>query len=177
MPLKPLDLITSLHLAVRDESEWTIQELATALELSLSETKASVDRNLAAGILAPGVHAKAKPTVVRAALLEFLAHGVRYVYFATPGRVARGLPTGRSAPPLSDLIQAGTDPPLVWPDPLGDIRGQAVDPLFRSAPKIARKDPAMYALLALVDGIRCGSTRERKLAFGELELRLLHAQG
>lgn len=110
---------------------------------------------------------------MRAALLEFLVHGVRYAFFAEPGRIGRGVPTGRSAPPLVDRIQPGSDPPLVWPDPAGELRGQTVEPLYRSAPAIARKDPELYALLALVDGLRCGSARERALAAGELEARIV----
>ncbi|WP_145069740.1 hypothetical protein [Engelhardtia mirabilis] len=161
-----MDIVTALYLAG--------QELATALELSLSETKASVDRGVAAGILGPGVQPKAKPSVIRGALLEFLTHGARYAYFVSPGRVGRGLPTGRSAPPLSDLDQPGSDPPLVWADPDGEVRGQVIEPLYRTVPAIARKDPAMYELLALVDGVRCGATRERGLAVAELERRRLH---
>ncbi|MEO0651507.1 MAG: hypothetical protein AAFZ65_12600 [Planctomycetota bacterium] len=159
------------------EPRWTFAQLSEALGLSLSETKASVDRALEAGLLGPPLDRSAKPAPVRAALCDFLVHGVRYAFYATPGRVVRGMPTGRSAPPLSELVQAGSAPPLVWPDPEGTVRGQAVEPLYRTAPFVARQDVETYALLALVDGIRCGAKREIELAARELRGRLLDGLG
>jgi hypothetical protein len=41
-------------------------------------------------------------------------------------------------------------------------------------PDAARSDPKLYELLALVDAIRVGRARERKLAESELEKRLAH---
>jgi hypothetical protein len=60
----------------------------------------------------------------------------------------------------------------VWPDPEGEVRGEELRPLYRSAPGAARKDPALYELLALVDAIRGGRARERNLAVEELKGRL-----
>jgi hypothetical protein len=65
------------------------------------------------------------------------------------------------------------DEPLpVWPDPQGEVRGAAFSPLYKSAPKAARADPALYELLVLVDAIRGGLARERKIAISKLNARL-----
>jgi hypothetical protein len=53
---------------------------------------------------------------------------------------------------------------LVWPDARGNTKGQAIQPLFKSATFAVRQDPKMYALLALVDAIRVGHPREANLA-------------
>lgn len=175
MPLKPLDLMVGLSLTLRKEPVWTYAELGEQLGLSASEANKAVERCLQAGLLSPGASEGAKPTPVRAALMEFLAHGVRYAFSARPGRQVRGTPTAHSAPPLSDRIRAGDEPAYVWPDPEGTHRGQAIEPLYSSAPGAARRSPALHELLALTDAIRCGRSRERALAIEELHKRLIES--
>ena len=51
------------------------------------------------------------------------------------------------------------------------MRGVTFEPLHKSAPAAARKDPALYELLALIDAVRDGRVRERKLAEKELSTR------
>ncbi len=86
--------------------------------------------------------------------------------------MTRGMPTAWAAPPLSEQIAAGDEPPPVWPDPEGEARGIAFEPLYRSAPKAAKRDRALYEMLALVDALRDGRARERQLAAKELKARL-----
>ena len=64
-------------------------------------------------------------------------------------------------------------PPPVWPDEEGTLRGQALYPLYPSAPLAARRDPRLYELLVLVDAIRMGNMREQQLAEDLLKERLL----
>ncbi|VAW78000.1 hypothetical protein MNBD_GAMMA15-805 [hydrothermal vent metagenome] len=71
-----------------------------------------------------------------------------------------------------DLFVSSNEPPPVWPDPEGEVRGIAFSPLYKSAPKAARADPEFYELLVLVDGIRAGRARERDIASKELRARL-----
>ncbi len=84
------------------------------------------------------------------------------------------MPTAYAAPPLSEHISSEDLPP-VWPDPDGTVRGLALEPLYRTAPQAAKADPKLYQLLALVDALRMGRARERKLAEDELKQRLSHA--
>ena len=110
---------------------------------------------------------------VRQALLEFLVHGLRYVFPPKLGPLGRGMPTGRAALPLSRLMARDEEPPPVWPDPEGKVRGLTLQPLYPSVPKAARQDRSLYELLSLVDSLREGRARERKLAEAELTRRLL----
>lgn len=43
-------------------------------------------------------------------------------------------------------------------------RGPEIAPIFHSAPKAASNDECLYPLLALVDALRTGKARERKMA-------------
>ncbi len=167
MPLLQQDLYVVLQLAaLRDEEPTTYSDLASRLHLSPSRVHAGVQRAIAAGLLDAGRRVR------RRALLEFLFHGVRHAFFANRGSIARGMPTAHAAPPLVELIS--DDGPIpVWPDSEGAARGESIEPLHPSAPRAAREQSVLYELLALVDALRIGRARERKLAMEELEQRIL----
>ena len=61
----------------------------------------------------------------------------------------------------------------MWPSAKGKQKGQAIQPLYRSVPEAALNDAKLHEMLALVDAIRVGSARERKLAVVELKKRIL----
>lgn len=82
--------------------------------------------------------------------------------------MARGLPTGTSAPPLADRLVSRDAIPLVWPDRTGTVRGESLEPMYPGAPKAASRDPKLYALLAVTDALRAGSARERDVAASAL---------
>jgi hypothetical protein len=108
-------------------------------------------------------------------LLEFLVHGVKYAYPPERGPLTRGIPTGYAAAPLKSLITQPDEPPPVWPDPEGQVRGYALAPLYRSVPKAVGRDPRLHELLALVDAVRDGRAREREMAVKELSRQLAGA--
>lgn len=164
--LLPQDIVVALKIALAGRQH-TYAELAHALEMSASQVHGAVERCDAAGLLVKdGMKAKTS------AILEFAIHGVKYVYPPERLPVQRGLPTAHSAAPLKDLIVAAE--PIVWPDPRGEVRGEALAPIHRSVPGAARKDEKLYQALALVDAIRAGRTRERKLAEDLLKKLLSH---
>jgi len=70
------------------------------------------------------------------------------------------------------------DLPPVWPWPEGNTRGIGLEPLYKSVPRAALRDPNLYQFLALVDAIRDGRARERKIAERDLvhRLRATHGQ-
>jgi hypothetical protein len=109
---------------------------------------------------------------LRASAEEFLLHGLKYVFPPKRGEVTRGVPTSYAAPPLDKRIAPGTELPPVWPLADGRQRGVALEPLHRSAPAAALRDRTLYELLALIDAVREGRARERKLAKDELIHRL-----
>jgi hypothetical protein len=118
---------------------------------------------------------KDKPNI--SALEEFLLHGMKYAFPAEHGEVTRGVPTSYAAEPLRSEISPSNDLPPVWPWPNGDTRGVGLEPLYKSAPMAALRDPVLYEFLALVDALRDGRARERNLAGRDLVKRLRAVHG
>jgi hypothetical protein len=168
MIAKSLDVVVLLKLISKPEKV-TYSELSKELFISASEIHAAVQRSITAGLIFEGTR---EPR--RRALEDYLLHGVAYAFPAVPGRVSRGVPTAYAAPPLSQQISPDNLPP-VWADPDGTVKGYAIEPLYGSVTSAIKKDQALYELLALVDTLRIGRARERKLAEEELKLRLSHA--
>ena len=165
---KSLDVVVLLKLLLEPHKR-SYADLSKDLGISASEIHAAVRRSIAAGLLD-----EASRTPLRKPLQDYLLHGVRYAFPAKPGPLVRGTPTAHAAPPLSEQIHAEDIPP-VWPDPEGTVRGYAVEPLYASVPKATRSDSRLYELLALVDALRVGRSRERKLAEEDLNKKLNHA--
>ena len=163
--MRPHDILVLLKIAAKGAQSWYMKDLAMELGISGSEVSESINRSVFAGLLAQD-----KSRLMQAALLEFLEHGLRYVYPQQPGALVRGLPTAHSALPLHDLIQS--EEPYVWPYGKGNVRGQAIEPLHPNVPNACLKDPDFYALVALCDALRVGRARERQLAVQELKARI-----
>ena len=162
MELKPQDLLVLLKAVAHPDKTWTYVGLGEALSMSPSETHASVNRAIVCGLARAKQRGKWK--IHRPALLEFLLHGVRYVWPAIPGPTTRGIGTSYSIEPLASHIHASPNDVLVWAHPLGNLCGPSISPIYRTAPKAAQIDPVLHQLLALVDALRTGRARERMLA-------------
>ena len=167
MIARSLDIVVLLKL-ILEGGRRTYAQLSKELGMSASEVHAAVRRGVEAGLIDPSSRMP-----LRKPLEEYLLHGVRYAFPAKRGSLARGIPTGHAAPPLAAQISSNDLPP-VWPDPDGKVKGYALEPLYSSVPKAAKSSPRLYELLALVDAIRDGRARERKLAEDELRKRLSH---
>ena len=166
--LKPQDIVAILKVHSLQKASGTYSTLAQSLGMSASEVHAALSRCEAAGL-----YNGENRRILKQALLEFLVHGLRYVFYAQPGPLSRGLPTAHSAEPLKSKLVASPSEVYVWPDPQGVVRGQAIAPLYRSVPQAANNDPELYALLSLIDALRVGRVREQRLAVGELEKRIV----
>jgi hypothetical protein len=165
--IKPQDIVILLKLVVLGDGHWRHVDLAESLGLSQGEISFALDRCKTAGFID-----SSKKKILKSALLEFLVHGLKYTFPAKPGPIFRGVPTAHSAPPLSKTIVASENDRYVWPWDEGKVRGQAIEPLYYNAPLAAKNDCKLYELLALVDAIRAGRTREQAIALRELEARL-----
>ena len=163
---KSQDIVIALKLCLGGARR-SYAELGQELGMSASEVHAAVRRLGEARLVDPETQ-----EIRRAALRNFLVHGVPYSFPASPKEVTRGMPTAWAAPVLSGKISASEQIPPVWPDPEGSVQGASVQPLYGSVPGAARRDPALYDLLALVDALRIGRARERNLAEKELTHRL-----
>ena len=167
MILKPQDIFIMLKLVVWDGPEWSYPALSHELSMSASEVHAGIKRAVAAKLM--DMHRKIP---VKSNLLEFLIHGVKYAYPPDRGGLTRGIPTSYAAQPLKELIMQPDEPPPVWPDSEGQVRGYEFSPLYSSVPHACKVDPKLYELLALVDAIRDGRARERKIAIKEIQSRI-----
>lgn len=161
MPLKPQDIMVVLKLSTYQRKRPPMSMIAADLNMSPSEIHAAIKRLRQARLL-HGAELQEKPNL--SALQEFLLHGVKYAFPAEHGQVTRGLPTSFAASPLKEEIASGDELPPVWPWRDGETRGIALEPLYKTAPAAALRDPVLYELLALVDAVRDGRARERKIA-------------
>jgi hypothetical protein len=173
--LKPQDICVLLKIVALEGTPWSYSQLAYELGMSASEVHAGVKRAAEASLMRLE---EGWGTPDPEALEELLVHGLKYVFAPVRGGLARGTPTSFAAPGLSALPGLGTllarsdEPPPVWPDEEGEVRGYEFSPLYKSVPFAARRDAKLYELLALVDAIRGGSTEEREAATRELRARL-----
>jgi DNA-binding Lrp family transcriptional regulator len=156
--LKPQDVLVLLRLA-GETRPWSFQQLSQELGMSVSEVHAALKRAEESKLY----NAK-KRQVQRESLLEFAVHGIPYVYPAKRLARAYGVPTAYSAEPLRKMVVTDHDDLLVWPHPDGEQFGDAVEPLYPSAPEAARRNGSLHRRLALVDALRIGRVRERKMA-------------
>jgi hypothetical protein len=166
--LRPIDVVVALHLGLRPEEKYA--SLARSLGIGLSAAHRSVKRLASSGLVLP--HRRASS---RKPLLEFLIHGVPYAFYPVTGPESPGVPTAYSGPPLAEQIVS--ERPIVWPSARGWTRGDTLVPLYGGAAELPQRDPALYEVLTLVDAIRVGRARERKLAVDMLEQRLRPIDG
>jgi DNA-binding Lrp family transcriptional regulator len=174
MVLKPQDIYVALKIVAARTDRPPYSQLAAELAMSPSEVHASVQRALSSHLL-HGPQLKNRPNF--GALEEFLLHGLKYVFPPARGELTRGVPTSYAAKPLRSIIAQSSEPVPVWPYEEGKQRGISFEPLYKTAPIAALRDPSFYAYLALVDAVRDGRARERKIAEKELCRRLREANG
>ena len=137
--------------------DWQYRDLSSTLFMSLSEVSESLNRSFLAGLID-----ESRKRVFRQSLLEFIEHGLHYVFPQQPGTLVTGIPTAHSYGIFNDTFHA--EEHYVWPDDNGSIRGMAISPLYKTVSKAVKGDEKLYLLLAAIDIIRVGKTRELSLA-------------
>lgn len=162
--LKPQDVVLALYLTGAQPR--TQGEIAGVIGLSQAEISNALKRLQAARLLLHDARGVIVPN-----LLEFCIHGVKYAYAPVVGRRRRGVPTAALVAPLRGHV-SGEEGELVWPDSAGSVRAQSLEPIHPCVPHAAQQDARLHELMALVDGIRVGKSRMRKLAEEKLAARL-----
>jgi len=174
LSLKPQDVLILVKLCgYESRNRPPYAQIAHDLSMSPSSINAAVKRLKHAQLIHPSREfgkpdPKNSELPILAAVEEFLVHGVKYAFPATLGRIVRGMPTSYAAEPLRRLLALGDGPVPVWPDKNGEVRGMELSPLYVSVPEAARRDPLLYARLALIDALRDGGARQRDIAEREL---------
>ena len=164
--MRPQDIVVLLKIIASDNNQWRNLDIAYSLKISPSEVSEVLNRCKIAKLIN-----KEKREVHLNALTEFLVYGLKYVFPAEPGAIAKGIPTAHSASPIKEKIISSTES-FVWPNSKGNLRGQSIDPLYKTIPEAALEDQKFYELIALVDTIRIGKAREVKMAIDELKNRI-----
>jgi hypothetical protein len=163
--LKGQDIVILMNLTEPSEGRLSYAALGAELCMSPSEAHAGVSRLALAGL----VDAETR-RVKTAAALEFLKHGLKFVFpLERKGGLCRGVPTAHAAPCAEGVFTGDGEPPPVWPDADGPVRGLGVSPLHRGVTAAVQKDQRLYELLALIDMLRGGRARERQWAEQRIE--------
>jgi len=162
--MKPQDILVLAKIVSMGENPWKGRDLATELCISEAEISESLNRSKYARLLD---FSKRKVNV--AAFLEFLEHGIRYVYPATIKGSQRGFLTAFSAAPLRKKITSQTT--TVWASENGTAFGESIEPLYPAVVLAIQKDKTLYELMSLIEAIRIGRVREINLAKNELKTR------
>lgn len=163
--MRPHDIVVLLKIASKKDTPWLMKDLSVELGISASEISESLNRSSIAGLIAHN-----KKRLMKLAILNFLEHGLRYVYPQQPGSRLRGLPTAHAAPPLNKEIVSNE--PYVWPYGEGTVRGESIEPLHPKVPEACLKDALFYEYMALCEALRVGRAREKNIAVEELKKRL-----
>ena len=164
--LRPSDLVVALQLAITPEAQFL--DLAKLTVLSTGECHNAVRRLRLSKLLLAN---ERRPSLEL--LQQFLIHGAPFAFPPVIGQPVAGVPTGHSAPPFQGILEAGEQ--LVWAAVDGTTRGRSIVPLAPRAAELALKNEALYELLTLVDALRSGTARIRKLAADLLAQRLAPA--
>jgi hypothetical protein len=165
--MRPQDIVILLKIIAKRNEPWQMKDLASELEISSSEISDSLNRSVVAGLL----ESSQKKKVYSTNLMEFIEHGLHYVFPALPSGMVNGVPTAHSHPFMKKYFSSEIE--YVWPQPRGSARGLGIEPLYKEAPKAALKDEVLYKMLALIDVIRVGRVREWKTAINKLQSMIL----
>lgn len=163
--LKPQDVVIAAALLTLPR-DWTYPVLAARAFIHENHARASVRRLTAASLFSP-----LSRRVHQRNFLLFAVDGLRFAFIAQRGARSKGVPTAADAPPLRDYFFNGDASPLVWPYPDG-VEGDALTPLSPTVPQAALHCAALYEYLVLLDALRIGRVREKKIATQLLQERL-----
>lgn len=164
--IKGQDILVLLNL-LDEQGGWTVRSIGAALDLDPAGVHRALQRLEDSRLVDVE-----RQQVNRSNAEEFLVHSIKYLFPIRQNGLVRGMPTAWAAPPLSDELAPTDEPPPVWPDPKGEVRGVALEPLHENAPAVARRDPELAQRLFLIDAIRLGDGRVRSLATKNLSKSL-----
>lgn len=149
-----------------DENKYSLLSLEKSTGISKSQISLSLKRCIDLKLLL--IRDKI-PYVNTQELLNVVIPALRFFFPIKKIGNVRGIPISYSSPFLYENIVSGKKLPMVWEDANGTIVGDAIEPLYKTVPYAAVKDPLLYELLVLVDSIRLNAPREKQVAFEQLK--------
>lgn len=171
--LKAQDCVLLIKMLANPGKVWSQRQLSKELCISLSEVNAGIKRLLIAGLIRNDSEL-GSPKAITQSSLEFLIYSIKYFFPGQLGEYTRGMPTGIAAPVFEGQVVMDENLLPVWPYAKGNTKGLALNALYPSVPKAIDEHPdqEFYDILALVDVLRHGRARERKIASKLLEKKL-----
>jgi hypothetical protein len=161
--IKAADIYVLAGLLLEDQ-DWSYRALADRLGVPHAVVQRGLSRAEEAGLYSPARRAVHAPHFE-----EFATHALRFVSPARLGALVPGVPAAWAAEPVVAAIRtSGDEPPPVWPDARGPVRGQALEPLHSAAPDAVRSWAELGEILAVLDSLRAGDPRVRRVAEGLL---------
>ena len=157
--LKPQDILVLMKLL--SEPGLSQMDIARKLQLSQAEVSHGLKRLKGSHLL--NIEGKA----IREAAFELLVHAVKYFYPALIGAPSLGVPTAHANPDFK-YVKKNDGESYVWPFAKGKVKGIALIPIYPSVPFACSEDKVLYRMASLVEMIRAGRARERKIAEDEL---------
>lgn len=142
------------------EEDWTYRSLADRLHVPHPVVQRALSRAQAADL-----YSAERREVHLSHWEEFASHALRFVAPTRLGALVPGIPAAWAAEPMAGAIRSsGEDPPPVWPFARGQVRGQAIEPLHSAASEAVEDWPRLGEILAVLDSLRAGDPRVRKIA-------------
>ena len=157
--VKPSDIYVLSGL-LADREEWTYRSLADRLHVPHPVIQRALSRAQEAGL-----YSAERREVHLPHFEEFAVHALRFVAPAQLGPLVPGVLAAWAAEPMASAIRSsGEEPPSVWPYAKGRVRGQAIEPLHPAAPDAVEDWSQLGEILVLLDSLRVGDPRVRKVA-------------
>lgn len=168
--LKDADIYVLAGLLAQDE-RWSYRSLAERLRVPHAVVQRALARAKDADL-----YSAERREVHLPHFEEFALHALRFVVPAQLGALVPGVPAAWAAEPVASAIRSSVgEPPPVWAYARGQVRGQAIEPLHRAAPEAVEGWPELSEILALLDSLRAGDARVRKVG-GDLLSRMIRDQ-
>jgi hypothetical protein len=161
--LRPSDIVVALQLAIDPSAQF--KTIAESTGISAGECHNAVRRLRLSQLLLAD---ERRPS--NDALHQFLVQGMAFAFPAVIGTGTVGVPTAHSSPAFRGILESSDH--VVWAHADGSARGQSLIPLYSGAPMLPGLNARLYELLAVLDALRMGTTRVRKLAAEMLATRL-----
>ncbi len=160
--LRPSDIVIACQLTLSPLAQFA--SLATSTGISAGECHNAVRRLRQARLILADERRPATEV-----LRLFLEQGAPFAFPAVVGPPAVGIATGHVSEPFRGAIHASDG--FVWPHADGTARGQSLTPLFPGATGLPDRNAPLYELLTIIDALRTGTTRVRKIAAELLAMR------
>ena len=157
--LRSQDIVIAVKILQMPHSKWSFESLGETIGIGHNQAHLAFKRLIACNLIS---HEFRRP--IKNNLVEFLVHGVRYVFPPQWVENTCGIPTAASAPIFEGKLVSNEV--IVWPAKGYKrlAKGRGLMPIHDSAMSASKSDPKCYDILAAIEAVRSGGAREREVA-------------